>query len=122
MWFIEWIDGNEYTIKHHPTNRYLSAWHDAARDYQVTTVEEYTTWRFEKLADDCTDWTGKSLKNFAKCDPVFECGEVDDGCGGKLVCGPPQGLGNCTGVGINVVTGAPDICVEHACVCDPRTA
>lgn len=116
MWYFQWVTENEFTIRHHSNTRYLDAWPDAAHDFLAVTRELQPNdpsqiWILTKVGSLCVPAT--------TCIDEFMCGDVDDGCGGRLHCG---NLPNGTCSGFNHLANKSYDCLDHQCVCAPKLA
>jgi len=115
FWYFQWRQENEFTIRQHGNTRYLDAWPDATHDFMAVTREyqfndDSQIFQLTKVGSLCVP--------MANCLDTFQCGAVDDGCGGKTYCGPFED-GHCPQW--NIFANHSYDCVDHTCVCAPKT-
>lgn len=113
QWFMRWISGEQFYVMNSKTRKYL----DVDRNGIVSTSDlghsGSQIWTLEKVTPICTE-------RLSKCPRIYQCGFVDDWCGGKVICGLNSAASNDDGTckGVNRVTGTPYSCnVEHLCEC-----
>jgi len=117
QWFIKWILGDQFYVMNSRTRKYLDADVKGAISTGELGQSGSETWRLEKVMTRC-------VEKLAKCPQLYQCGFVDDWCGGKVTCGSDfaDSHSNGTCKGVNAMTGTPHVCnSEHSCECVPRT-
>mmetsp|Transcript_67194 Transcript_67194/g.160965 ORF Transcript_67194/g.160965 Transcript_67194/m.160965 type:complete len:885 (+) Transcript_67194:281-2935(+) len=115
MWYADWIGGDEFRLRQQSTGRYLTGVVAANGQLVVGTQKDTSgtndTWTFTLASPLCLP------NRLSACPAGYECGSIDDGCGGLLHCGnATQGACEKT----NLITGEAYFCAEtKVCTCSP---
>lgn len=117
QWYMKWVEGDIWYVMNSKTRKYLSVNRDGVLSMDDHGRASAQTWFIEKEQPNC-------FSKQRECPPIYECGFVDDWCGGNLTCGlssPATTYKNGTCKGVNALTGQRYHCgQEKTCECTPK--
>mmetsp|Transcript_22798 Transcript_22798/g.52109 ORF Transcript_22798/g.52109 Transcript_22798/m.52109 type:complete len:867 (-) Transcript_22798:59-2659(-) len=118
MYYADWVGGDEFRLRQQSTGWYLTANVTATGEWKVGTAKNTSgtndMWTFTFVSPPC-------LPNpVTHCPVGYQCGSIDDGCGGQFFCGNTTD-GVCPFR--NNVTGDTFECLDtRMCACVPLVA